>query len=314
MAGLPYFLNSVGVVFCDFLTATVPPDEWLSLRGELMPVLDEVYCESPQDGVYLCPLGGWLKVGKRAGIVWVQASGGLLAALRHKGCYVDYLRAFASRPHRVTRLDAALDVVKDGPDEIGRVYALACSGGIALSQKTIRPKSVSASINPCHFDGRQTGTVYVGSRTAEVRLAVYDKREEYYRDAKLDVGQLVRYELRVTGKMGATLRDAHEPAAMFWHFVSPDVLQAPPEALPWIPFTEGGFTLGRAVSSPYERLRRRVERSAELARLFALADECGPQGRKLLYGLLRRFHDPAATWADVERALLAAAGGGIGGT
>lgn len=288
-----------GEVFCDHLTCTVPPDEWHSLRPELESVLDGVYCESPQSGVYLCPLGGWVKVGKRSGVVWVQASGGLLLALRKLGLYNAYLSLFAARPHRVTRLDASLDLAVDAQPEIIRLYMLARGeegeiqdGGIKLSQKTVKRSNVSVILNPSRLDGRNTGTLYIGGKKAEVKLVVYDKREEFYASRQLDLGHRIRYELRVTGKMGVTLRDAGSPAGVFWHFLSPGILTAPSDAPPWEPFTDGGFEVQRPEILPYVRLKNRVENSTELPRLLALADALGPEGRKIFFSMIDKYHPP----------------------
>jgi hypothetical protein len=197
---------------------------------------------------------------------------------------------FASRPHNVTRLDAAVDFPEDAPPVVERFYKRAVAGGISLSRKAVKASGVSQFCAPSRFDGRDTGTLYVGRHTAEVRLVVYDKREEVFKKTGDDVGHRLRLELRITGKMGATLRDASEPAPMLYHFLVPDVLHPLPGVPAWVPFREGGFSVDRPAVLPYARLKRRVEDSNELARLVALADECGPKGRELLCGLMRRYH------------------------
>lgn len=298
-----------GVVFCDALTVTVPQDHYAELLPGLEAVLDRVLCESPEPGVYLCSSGGWVKTGSRSGVSWVQASGGVLGALRDVGAFSDYLWLFPSFPYRVTRLDATLDVVTTPSPVLVDLYNKGFAGELSLTRKRIKPRSVECRFSPAFYDeSAHTGTVYLGKRSAEVRLTVYDKRQEVYAKTRKDIGQmLLRYELRVTDKMGASLKDAQEPASMFWHFVSPDILAAPAGVDVWQPYQDGGFDIERRTVLPYERLKRRVEGSAEFPRLFALADQCGPQGRKLLYGLIRRYHDQAATWADIEGALLGVA-------
>lgn len=279
-----------GVVFCDFLTVTCPADEWAELRPALEAVLDEVSCESPREGVYICPSGGWVKVGRRSGVVWIQATGGVLQALREAGAYMAYLKAIAGHSHRVTRLDASINLAVEGQKEIPRLYLVGIEGKAKLSRKAVRPSSVSAIITPSLFDGQNTGTVYFGRCTAEVRLTAYDKREHVRQKTGEDIGPLMRYEVKVSDKMGASLRDASEPTAMFWHFASPSVLEAPAGVPEWEPFRDGGFELNRPPMLPYARLKRRVESSRELARLVELADECGPKGRDLLCNLLGRYH------------------------
>lgn len=301
---------SPGLIFCDALTVTIPQDCYAGLLPNLESVLDRVLCASPQVGVYICPSGGWVKIGVRSGVSWVQASGGILGALRDVGAYADYLSLFAAYPHRVTRLDVALDVdVSPSPVLLG-LYAKGREGVLSLTRKAIKPSAIEGRFSPAFYDlAADTGTVYVGRRSAEVRLTVYDKRQEVYARTKEDIGHmLLRYELRVTDKMGATLGDAYKPAPIFWHFLAPGFLSAPSEVGQWEPFHDGGFAVNRRTVPAYERMKRRVEASTEMPRLFALADECGPQGRRLLYGLIRRYYDRSTTWADVEAALLEEAG------
>lgn len=298
----------LGAVFCDALTVTVPQGCYAELLPELEAVLDRILCESPDVGVYLCPSGGWVKTGTRSGVSWIQASGGVLGALRDVSAYSDYLWLFAPFPHRVSRLDATLNVSTPSSPVLLDLYTKGRAGGLSLSRKAIKPGSVEGRFSPAFYDlAADTGTVYLGKRSAEVRLTVYDKRQEVYANTRVDIGQmLLRYELRVTDKMGASLKDADNPTSMFWHFVAPDILAAPPGVAPWEPFHDGGFAVDRRIIPPYDRLKRRVEASLELPRLLALADQCGPQGRKLFYGLVRRYHDQGATWADIEGALLGA--------
>jgi hypothetical protein len=300
------FIPVPGVVFCDHLTVTVPK----SCFGEVLPllesVLDRVLCESPQPGVYLCPAGGWVKTGERSGRVWFQATGGVLAALRHVDAYLAYLSVFSPFPHNVSRLDATLDVEIDPAPVLAGLYVRGRSGELSLTRKRIKPRSVGCRFSPAFYDlSIDTGSVYLGSRTAEVRLVAYDKRQEVHARTREDLGiNLLRYELRVTDKMGISLKDAHSPSPVFWHFVSPDILPVPAGVAVWVPFEDGGFDVDRGVVLPYQRLKNRVSSSQELARLFSLADQCGPEGRRLFYGLVRKYHDQAATWADVQGAVL----------
>jgi len=130
-------------------------------------------------------------------------------------------------------------------------------------------------------DGRETGTFYVGHRTAARATArVYDKAWERLQRANETCPPRTRYEVTVRKDYGATLRDAAEPRRLFWHVASPALLDAPDDVEPWDSGWGGGW---RAVDLPdplpAEVLGRRVEFSPELAMLADIADRMGPEGR-----------------------------------
>jgi hypothetical protein len=119
-------------------------------------------------------------------------------------------------------------------------------------------------------------------------MVVYDKQHERMHRWKLpDCGPLTRYELRVRSGVGISLRDAAEPASLFWHFAAPDFLPAPTGAAEWAPGGEG-FALVKLPPFPAgQRLRRRVRDSAEVTALLKLALEVGPYGFSLLVSEMR---------------------------
>jgi len=254
--------------------------------------MDELCLESPAgpEALYLSPDGGNMKTGFRGGVFWVQVTGGVLASLRGLRLLDSYLMAFGIRPHRVTRLDAALDLPLESPPVLSRLYDQAKAGSVSLSRKRLGLGQLHKILEPALYGGPDTGTVYLGRSTAEVRLKVYDKRQERLKRTGVDIGSpLTRFEVTVTGKMGASLRDASSPQSLFYHFISPSVLSAPPGVPPWVPYV-GGYEVARADTVPYQALKRRVESSRELGRLVALANDCGPHGLDLLVSLLRRYH------------------------
>jgi hypothetical protein len=141
-------------------------------------------------------------------------------------------------------------------------------------------------MGPTLYDdtGKDTGTVYLGLRSAEVRGRVYDKTQERANEGEC-IGLTVRHEMTVTGKMGITLRDVAEPESCFYHFW-PEVLLSRPSGVPdWSP-TEGGYSVERTERLPAQRLKQRVSGSADLGEIIALAQSCGPEGMRMLHRLI----------------------------
>ncbi|HDY5456252.1 hypothetical protein [Pseudomonas aeruginosa] len=117
---------------------------------------------------------------------------------------------------------------------------------------------------------------------------VYDKAFEALQKRGEILPPTARVEVTAAGgDCGATLRDAAEPTALFWHIASPAILTRP-EGIPvWSPNSDIGWQLVRLDISPAEVLKRRVANATMLDALADVADEIGPEGRKYLLGLLR---------------------------
>ena len=87
--------------------------------------------------------------------------------------------------------------------------------------------------------------------------------------------------MRLKSGVGVTLRDAAEPAAVFWHHVARSVLRVPAGAPAWEPMAVG-FELPRPEGrTTYARFLGRVKGNAEVAALAKLAAELGPFGEKV---------------------------------
>lgn len=282
-------------VFCDFVQVSYPAETWEDVRAGVEPVLDSVGAQLEVDdmrsGRVLWRAGDGTVNAKRIGpVVTLGASGSVLAGLRLAGLLERYLAEVGAQPHRVTRLDLTLDVPEKTAPVIERLAASVISpGGLALSRKRVPAKHCTRYVTR-DPDGVDTGTIYVGSAQADVRLCVYDKRQERVDKGLPDLGSpLTRYELRLRGGTGVTLRDAARPSPAFWHYASPDVLQKPAGVSLWD--AQGtGYTLQPAdLPLPAERLRRRVAASADAAALVRLADSVGPYGFALLVSELRKL-------------------------
>lgn len=280
-------------IFCDALSVTFPQEERSGVIADLLPFFDESGFESANSDLLVNPsCNGMIHLSDKYGVFRFEAKGPALQQLRDTGVFVSVLATLGLRPHRVTRLDATLDLPIDAPPVLQELYTIARRGKVKLSRKAVPSSNVRRLESP-GLDGRDTGTVYLGRRSAEVVLTVYDKRNEIWSRSGVDVGPRLRYEIRLTSKVGVTLRDAFEPAAVFYNFLAPGLLQRPDGLPEWKPGEDLGFVVDRVPGLPYRRLQRRVEGSAELARLVALARECGPDGFKMLVSMMRRYHAPS---------------------
>jgi hypothetical protein len=279
---------------CDWLNVTVPDDASHEVSCGLRKILSVVGAVAgAQMGasiVYRTVDGGTLKHSEKRGFHIFGASGGFLGSLREHKLFDSYLGLFAGLPHRVTKMDIAHDVLIDAPPVLSRLYARARGGDIHLTRKSISPSNVTYIQMP-RPDGSNTGTVYLGRRTSEVHLKVYDKMWERL-CAGIDGWEpTTRYELSVTGKAGASLRSAAEPAALFWNYMG-DVLPVPSNAPVWTPLDDEGFQIARTGALlPAEVLSRKVANCPEIGALLALADDCGPHGFQYLLSQLTRRHN-----------------------
>lgn len=272
-------------VLLDYLTVTVPKGAGLDLRDALTDVCLSLP-ESQTD-----PLG--VRVGKfallrfqdRPTVTVASISGVMCAALRTAALLDAFLAGVAScGPHRVTQLHAALDLEVDAPPELDNIYARTRTHGVALTRKRIPGRAIKW-IKSVSDDGRDTGSIQIGHRARhETTACIYDRHQDALDKGKPDPGRLLRYELR-TGVPGLTLRDASHPASVFYHFMGA-FFPRPDDVAPWSPHGEG-FTLPRVEIELPMQLRRQVERSADLDRMFRLVDQMPGEGIDALVRLVR---------------------------
>ena len=281
--------------FCDFIGITVPAEVWDSLRAEVEAELQNigmgVEVDDDRSVLWRASDGTGTVKANKVGKVWaLGTSGAVCAGLRTAGRFLDYLAAIGTRPHRVTRLDATLDVQADAAPIVAEVTRAGRAGELSLTRKSVKPADVLA-FSGVRADGAISGTVYVGAKRADVRLVVYDKQHERASRKLPDSGPLTRYELRLRAGAGVTLRDAAMPTSVFWHFMRESGITpghpSGDHSSVWSP--EGsGFAIERtAPPLPAQRLKRRCESSADLRSLVALAESCGPYGVELLVGHIR---------------------------
>ena len=285
----------LGSVFCDWLDVTTPPGEAYRILSELGPLLCEAGFDKPADDLYRVD-GGSVKIVDNSRWFKLGFSGQACAALRAQGLFDTVLCLIGEGPHRVTRVDAAVDLDLDGALALAQLQAAYPRGQVRLSQ---RPVAVTELLKT-RADGQKTGTWYAGHRgQSEITCRVYDKAQE-----ALDKrGQLLpprtRCELTVCKGGKPTLRDASQPERLFWHYMSPAILERPQNAPEWSPGWGEGWTMERAELLPAQALKRRIEGSPELAALLELADAIGPSGRAMAVSLIRKRFDQAPGFSSL---------------
>lgn len=263
---------------CDYLNVTF--DRNLNPASALEKLLLSMGADVRFDGLYRLGESGTVKLGVRYGVYCVSASGAALAHMRDVGGFMHWLSALGEFPHRITRLDAAVDFGEDGADVYDRLRGRYPSGFVNLGRKALQVKHIT-QIRP---DGRETGTFYVGHRSkARATARVYDKAWERLVNAGVVGPPRTRYEITVKQDYGATLRDAAEPDRLFWHVAAPALLDRPADMPDWCADWGTGWQApSRPDLLPADILSRRVPVSPELGLLASIADEMGPGGRAWL--------------------------------
>jgi hypothetical protein len=295
---LPYSFLS-GAPFCDFLNVSVPIDFGNLLMRALHPVLDQVgACEQTGcAGLWnIVACGGTFKYRRRGSAAIISASGAALQALRERRLFADYLSIIGEYPHRVTMLHATADYFLDAPPLINSVYASAKGGAIQLTRKAIALRDVRAFLaQDLSGSGLDTGTVYLGNRhNSDVWAKVYDKRQEMVSKGRDDPGPLIRVEVAVKSEVGATLRDAQDPRALFFRYAGPALVQRPKDCGVWVPRGEGFTSAPRREVLMHARLVSRMDASADFAYVCVRAlEEWGQAGRAILAHMIEARFDQA---------------------
>lgn len=272
----------------DWLSATTPYETSGVLVDSLVAVMDAAGAsEAPvHSGRSFVLDFGRLNLRRMGRVLAVSASGSLLRGLRERGQFEPLLSALASEPHRVTRLDAAVDVPADAADFLPPVVDLAEAGAVSLGRKRV-PSSRVRFVRSVRDDGRATGSLYFNGRGSRLTAVVYDKAFEALSKRGELLPPTTRVELRFSD-VGATLRDAHDPTALFWHYCPPEILQRPAGVPEWQASADSFALPAFVPSPPVERLLALVDRSADFHRLCALAAEAGPVGVDALLSAVRR--------------------------
>jgi len=277
-------------VFCDYLSVTYSPDDspyedalsHFESLGYLVDSMDEKVT------LMLHERGGLIRFETAPHFHKLTLPGQPLGFLRSVCEFDSTLSLLGSRPHKVTRLDAALDSSRDTPAVFKWFDRKFPDGYANLTRKKAK---IEKLLSVRDSDGSFTGTYYFGSRggAAKTFARVYDKQQETLQRRGKEIPPTTRYEIVV--KEGASLRDAALPTSLFWHYAAPALLRRPAGISDWVKSNSYSWTYERPESLPVEVLKRLIERSGQLQRMEQLADSIGPEGRKYLSGLLSRHID-----------------------
>lgn len=271
----------------DYLSVTMNEVSHSEVLESLTPIIATLGITSAYQGLYKLHTGGTLKTGVARGATYhVSASGDFLLALRAESLYQDYLAILALVPHRVTRMDIAHDQRCDAPKSLMAFKRRVESGEVRITRNKLDLQTQYNSVLSRDRFGNESGTVYVGPKSVQTAgLKVYDKSKERYDKARLEIPSTLRWELKLGRKSEISLRDAWEPDPVFWHYMSA-LLPAPDGVPHWEPHGSS-FTLPRKVTLlPAESMRRLLESSDIVPRLFTLCDQVGAHGFDHLVRLL----------------------------
>lgn len=272
-------------VICDYLDVTCSPNDsfmddlhdWLALNG-----LTVLHGDS-NSSTFSCERGGSLKLQQKFNFHRASASGSFVGYLREVGLFRDYVNLLGSVPHKVTRLDVAVDVAIDAPLVLEQLHS-SYGGSFSFGRKALR-----THFNESHrlSDGVVTGTWYAGHRSkARVTCRVYDKQDEQLQRGII-TPPLTRYELTFRKDYGCSLWDVLMPKSIFYSHSSgllePDTKGydewASRGLVPWV--SEPVDT-----TLTVERFTKRVMYSPDLQYLAVMAARFGPQGKDII---LREF-------------------------
>lgn len=284
-------MTPISEPFCDFLSVTFPRvgDEVPAIVETVLLFLAELGCQESSAGVY--ELGGYggTVMSKRRGQVWILSfTGSALRSIREGGLLKELVMLLADVPHRVTRLDASCDYAEDAPVYIGTLYRRVRHGSQVFGRKVVRAQDMAVYFN-VNSAGKRTGTVYLGSPKAEIRVCVYDKQFERVSKGFPDPGQLLRIEIRLRSQVGCSVFDALAPERLYYHYAAPSLVGLPESVRPWEANGQG-FELPQLPehSTPYQRMKSLIGESVVIDQLLKLTLKEGSGGLQSVYTLLER--------------------------
>ena len=283
-------------VFVDWLDFTLP--EYEGFLPSFRCLLESWgFASTDSSGIYRVPESAGvvrLTSGIR-GVDRVSLSGASLAYVRSlPGAWHELISYLSERPHRITRLDAALDFRVDAPRELLRYRRRVCQIGNQISL-TQRPTPVTWMLGP-DSDGRETGTMYVGKRGRNQVIArVYDKAHEVAQRNGSVIDPTLRFEIEIHGTTGKSrnpcLNDVYDPRSVFWEFASPALLDRPSGVPEWSPQAFFTFTLEVSPPDPLRRVYRLLESSGFFGALVSAAsglDDSNSELRRIVLHELDR--------------------------
>jgi len=276
-------------VFSDWLDVTFGPDEELTWLDEFVKMLGGV----PQyQGKTITYQLGFSDSSLRytQGSAWQRLCipGGVLQELRafelEYGAIDTLVEGLMQQPHKITRLDASMDVYGDAAPVIQGLWNRYQQGPVNLSGKPVKCSAILSA----REDGQVSGTFYAGDmKRVEVGARVYDKKLEEWDRRRTQIPPTTRYEIVIrTGAV--TVGDFLNPAPVFWHYAVPGLLPSMPAGgRSWTPGNDFTWSAGPRKPVNYaQRITDTLAFSVDLERAVNYAKLMGDAGKEYL---LRAF-------------------------
>jgi hypothetical protein len=140
-------------------------------------------------------------------------------------------------------MDVALDVLTDPAAHLAALQAPDLE--VRLGSK-VSPRR--------QYIGESGFTIYFGAKHARIHARVYDKSAEALSRRSQVLPPTLRVELTFDVRVGASLRDAVSPQALFWHYAAA-LLPPPPNVPSWSPVDDDN-RLGIWKAPPVEPLMK----------------------------------------------------------
>lgn len=291
------YTSIAGVPFCDYLNVTLPADTHQAIKTQLDYLFELAGLSSYDDGVthQLDGNSGAFKIKKNSRYITLSASGGILQHFRDLGLYNEYISILTEYPLKITRLDATADFyVSYAPDVIKTIKIAAMTSKIDLTRKALDPKKDVKVFMGLNEQGDETGTVYLGNReTHSVYAKVYDKGFERQSKGFSSAAQLIRVEFTLKADTGISLRDAHNPENVFYHYASRSLVTPPPHFTGWLP-NQTGYVLPKQqdLFTPAGKILNIFKHSVDVGRAIRISVKAyGDEALSVLTSQLRvAFH------------------------
>lgn len=275
-------------MFVDWLDVTFSP-ELVELRDHIMLWLDQncfPISQAEDRGRSFWSVGsGTLLFHRCDKFQRISASGGVLSGLREAGLFRDYCNLLGEFPHKITRMDAAVDVSRDGPEVLRELEARYPEDVFHFGRKSLK---ITKLYSRRALDNQETGTWYAGHRSsARVTCRVYDKQAEALDKRNELLPPTARFELTFRKDYGVSFWDVLMPHDIFYHHADSTMLPCDGSFEPWesrglVPWVSEP----RSSRLTLEQFDRRLEASPDLDHLIELVRELGPAAKPLL---MRRF-------------------------
>lgn len=301
---------SRGQPFVDWLDVTCASDNSFVSELETFLAVHAFPVLSSDDMRVSYRVGsGVLVVEQRKQFHRASASGSVLDYLRSDGDFRGYCNILGSVPHKVTRLDVAVDLYTDAPPVLRSLERRYPDDRFSFGRKSLKVTRLYSS-RPS--DGALTGTWYVGHRSkARVTARVYDKQQEALEKRGETLPPTTRYELTFSKDYGCSLFDVFHPGSLFYYHASPGLLLADAVYPAW----ESRGTVPWVSTPPdmdftVEFFDRRLASSPDLDKIIELAARFGDEAKPLIMRHFERRLDAALKARAFESASKAEGGSG----